>query len=125
MFGLRKQKQWREISLDAAIASGNSMRIVDVREPAEFVGDLGHVPGAELIPLRTLDASEFDPGDPVLVVCRSGKRAAAACDKLADAGVAEIHNLSGGMMAWNRAGHETCRRPHNRVHGCDVHRAIH
>lgn len=121
MFGLRKQRLWHDISLDEARAAVRAMRIVDVREPAEFVGELGHIPGAELVPLGILDAASFDPADPVLVVCRSGRRAASACDQLARAGVSEIHNLSGGMLAWNRAGYETCQRAHDRVHGCDVH----
>jgi 3-mercaptopyruvate sulfurtransferase SseA len=32
-------------------------RIIDVREADEFVGELGHMPGAELVPLATLLAA--------------------------------------------------------------------
>ena len=35
-------------------------RIVDVREPSEFTGPLGHIPGAELVPLATVERAARD-----------------------------------------------------------------
>src|SRR6187455_3306886 len=49
------------------------VQIVDVREPAEFNGPLGHVPGARLIPLGILKdgVSVLKKSEPLVVVCRS------------------------------------------------------
>ena len=45
---------------------------------------------------------------PLVVVCRSGGRSSKAATKLATAGLA-VHNLSGGMTAWQKAGHPVLR----------------
>ena len=82
------------------------VRLVDVREPHEFSGDLGHVAGAELVPLGTIAeaAAGWDRRAPILLICRSGGRSGRAAAALAGAGFAELYNLSGGMLAWNDAG---------------------
>ena len=78
------------------------VQIVDVREPEEFNGPLGHVPGARLIPLGTLmaRASELAKSEPVVTVCRSGARSAQATVLLGKAGFDKVANLSGGMLRW-------------------------
>jgi glyoxylase-like metal-dependent hydrolase (beta-lactamase superfamily II)/rhodanese-related sulfurtransferase len=78
------------------------VQIVDVREPAEFNGALGHVPGAQLIPLGTLNekVSILKKSEPVVVVCRSGARSAQATVLLGKAGFDKVANLSGGMLRW-------------------------
>jgi glyoxylase-like metal-dependent hydrolase (beta-lactamase superfamily II)/rhodanese-related sulfurtransferase len=78
------------------------VQIVDVREPAEFNGPLGHVPGAKLVPLGSLaeKASILDKGKPVVAVCRSGARSAQATLMLGKAGFDKVANLSGGMLRW-------------------------
>ena len=78
------------------------VQIVDVREPAEFNGPLGHVPGAKLIPLAKLTekAEEISKEKPVVVVCRSGARSAQATVLLGKAGFDKVANLSGGMLRW-------------------------
>ena len=78
------------------------VRIVDVREPAEFNGPLGHVPGAELIPLGSLNgrSAELTKEKPIVVVCRSGARSAQATVLLGKAGFDKVANLSGGMLRW-------------------------
>jgi len=82
------------------------VQIVDVREPDEFVGPLGHLRGARLIPLGALagKAGSLDRARPVVVVCRSGARSAQATLMLAKAGFDKVANLSGGMLRW-RAQH--------------------
>lgn len=79
--------------------------LVDVREPQEFTGDLGHVPGAQLVPLATvLDRSaDWDRDRDIVLVCRSGRRSARAAAELAKLGFRHLYNLSGGMLAWNAA----------------------
>ena len=50
--------------------------VVDVREPAEFAGPLGHIRGAKLVPLGELAqrAAELPRDKPVVTVCRAGSR---------------------------------------------------
>jgi rhodanese-related sulfurtransferase len=81
-------------------------RIVDVREPHEFVGELGHLPAAELVPLRTVaDAAQsWDRHAPIVVICRSGARSANAARILRELGFTAVMNLDGGMMAVGAAG---------------------
>ena len=78
------------------------VQIVDVREPDEFDGPLGHLPGARLIPLGTLSerSSSLDKQKPIVAVCRSGARSAQATVMLAKAGFDKVANLSGGMLRW-------------------------
>ena len=89
------QPQWLEEHLRA-------VQIVDVREPAEFNGSLGHVPGARLIPLGSLGerSSELSKDEPIVTVCRSGARSAQATVLLGKAGFTQVANLSGGMLRW-------------------------
>ena len=78
------------------------VQIVDVREPAEFNGPLGHVPGAKLIPLGTLNerTAQLNKDKPLVTVCRSGARSAQATVLLGKAGFDKVANLSGGMLRW-------------------------
>jgi glyoxylase-like metal-dependent hydrolase (beta-lactamase superfamily II)/rhodanese-related sulfurtransferase len=89
------QPHWLEENLRA-------VQIVDVREPDEFNGPLGHVPGAVLIPLGKLSAKaeELEKAKPLVVVCRSGARSAQATLMLGKAGFDKVANLSGGMLRW-------------------------
>ena len=78
------------------------VQIVDVREPAEYDGPLGHIAGARLMPMAELPArqAELDPRRPVVTVCRSGTRSAQAALQLHKAGFADVANLAGGMLRW-------------------------
>ena len=78
------------------------VQIVDVREPDEFNGPLGHVPNAQLVPLGTLtkNMAQFSKEKPIVAVCRSGARSAQATVLLGKAGFDKVANLSGGMLRW-------------------------
>jgi len=78
------------------------VQIVDVREPEEFNGPLGHVQGAVLIPLSKLEekAKDMQKAKPIVTVCRSGARSAQATVILGKAGFERVANLSGGMLRW-------------------------
>lgn len=78
------------------------VQIVDVREPDEFEGPLGHVPGARLIPLGSLLERKalLDAERPTVIVCRSGARSAQATVMLGKAGFQKVANLAGGMLRW-------------------------
>jgi sulfur dioxygenase len=77
-------------------------RIVDVREPDEWSGDLGHIEGAELVPLDTVQAAQvsWDKQRPLLLVCRSGRRSMMAAQALLELGFEQVMNLRGGMIAY-------------------------
>ena len=82
------------------------MRVLDVREPNEFSGPLGHIRGATLVPLGELAAKAKDlPNDkPIVAVCRAGSRSAHATAILQKAGFNDVANLPGGMLRWRGEG---------------------
>jgi len=86
-------------SVREAHAAGK-VRLIDVRTPAEH-GEV-HIDGSVLMPLDRLDPSVVS--GPCVLVCRSGKRAEQARQKLAAAGCPELAVLDGGVDAWVRAG---------------------
>jgi sulfur dioxygenase len=82
--------------------NARSVQIVDVREQDEFNGILGHISGAQIVPLaQLLDRCDgFDKTQPIVMVCRSGARSAQATLMLRKAGFDKLANLSGGMLRW-------------------------
>jgi glyoxylase-like metal-dependent hydrolase (beta-lactamase superfamily II)/rhodanese-related sulfurtransferase len=95
------------VDVDPSVVSGlgSQIALIDVREPAEFAGELGHVPGANLVPLATLGdaAATWDRDREMVLICRSGGRSARAATELARRGFRHLYNLRGGMLAWNEA----------------------
>ena len=85
----------------------HEVRVLDVREPEEFDGPLGHLPGAQSIPLGTLGAriDEVSKDLPVVTVCRAGARSAQAAVLLDRAGFTRVANLGGGMLRWRADNH--------------------
>ncbi len=83
------------------------LQVLDVREASEFNDTLGHIRGAQLLPLTELGSRlhELDRQRPVVAVCRSGTRSAQACVLLARAGFTQVANLAGGMLRWRAHGH--------------------
>lgn len=76
--------------------------ILDVREQDEY--DAGHIPGAVLLPVGTINeetaASAIPETDTVvLVYCRSGNRSKTASQALADLGYSRIYEF-GGIKDW-------------------------
>jgi len=88
-------------------APEGTVQILDVREPGEFTGPLGHIGRAVLIPLGELAerAGELSSNRPVVAVCRAGGRSAQATVILQKAGFKEVANLTGGMLRWRAEGH--------------------
>jgi sulfur dioxygenase len=84
-----------------------AVQVLDVREPEEFTGPLGHIAGAVMIPLGELAerTGELSPDRPIVAVCRAGGRSAQAIVLLQQAGFKEIANLAGGMLRWRAEGH--------------------
>jgi len=96
---------YRDISPSAAYQARETVRLVDVREPLEYTGELGHIPGSELVPLGTLDRKYggWDKDAEIIVICRSGARSSSAAQTLARAGFRRVMNMAGGMIAYNAA----------------------
>ena len=79
------------------------VKLLDVRTPAEF-GEI-HIEGSELMPLDRLDPDRLKGTDKdCVVVCRTGKRAAQAKEKLEAGGCERLMILEGGVQAWEQAG---------------------
>ena len=79
-------------------------RVIDVRTPAEF--EIAHVPGSYNVPLHLLQehAAEIAGhlNQDIVLVCRSGMRAAQAERTLINAGLPNVHMLEGGITAWQQ-----------------------
>lgn len=92
-------------TLRELLGSGHQPRVLDVRSPAEF--ETAHIPGAYNVPLDLLREHRADLlshlDEDVVLVCRSGARAAQAEQSLAQAGLPNLHVLAGGMLAWQAA----------------------
>ncbi len=91
--------------------------LVDVREEGEFYGELGHVAGSRLIPLRELsERAPAELGDvkdrDIIAICRVGIRSTSAAAILTAMGFEHVSNMKGGMLDWNEARLPVERREH-------------
>lgn len=94
--------------LKQRLEQGPGPLVLDVRDAADFVGELGHVAGAINIPLPELEArlGELEAGRdaPLAVLCRTDKRTAKAVALLRERGFAGLLFVDGGMVDWTRQG---------------------
>ena len=90
----------------AQLYPDGGVTVIDVREAWEYAE--GHIPGAALIPLGTLAEriDEIPTDQPVILVCRSDNRSGQAYRWLRQQGLDNVHNMTGGMLAWQAAGLE-------------------
>ena len=95
---MSKRITWEEYD---AIAGEDGHILVDVREDSEWAS--GHIKNALHIPLGALASRARDtianPATPNIVCCRSGGRAAHACDVLLDLGYQSVAYVSGDAGA--------------------------
>lgn len=93
-------------NLSDLLGSATPPRVLDVRTPGEF--ETAHIAGACNVPLDLLRehrdeiVKHLDEG--LVLVCRSGQRAAQAEATLRNAGLAGVHILDGGITAWETRG---------------------
>ena len=75
-------------------------QLIDVRESHEF--EFCHIDGL-LIPLGEIESrsAEVNRNQKVVVQCRSGQRSATAIALLEQQGFTNLHNLTGGILAWS------------------------
>lgn len=87
------------------LASTARPLVLDVREPDEYTGELAHIRGSVLIPLRELAERAVElnahKDRAIVVVCRSGVRSTTAAAILEGLGFEQVFNLQGGMVDWN------------------------
>lgn len=97
---------YQDIPPSELVRLGPEVRRIDVREPDEFNGPLGHLTGTELVPLDTLESASavWPREEPLLLICRSGNRSGKAARLLASRGFSSLFNLAGGMLAVVEAG---------------------
>ncbi|YCK39617.1 rhodanese-like domain-containing protein [Actinomadura sp. ATCC 39365] len=99
--------------LQRLVQEGRAPRLLDVRTPGEF--RTAHIPGSYNVPLNTLREHRAELlahlDEDVVLVCRSGARAAQAGQALAEAGLPNLRVLEGGIVAWETAGASLERGP--------------
>jgi rhodanese-related sulfurtransferase len=78
---------------------GEDFQLIDVREDFEY--EMSNL-GGMLIPLGgiLIESEKIDRTKPAVVMCRSGKRSAAAIMQLEQQGFTNLVNLKGGILAW-------------------------
>jgi hydroxyacylglutathione hydrolase len=84
----------------AELVSEGRVRVVDVRQPAEWVS--GRIPGAQFITGAELPErlEEIPRDEPIAVVCGSAFRSSVAASLLKRNGFDDVMNVVGGMSAW-------------------------
>lgn len=112
---LRGSYAWIEATdLKRQLDAGEMVRVIDVRGPDEFTGPLGHIATARNIPVAELGGRLAELAGlertPIVLVCRTDKRSAAAARTLHAAGFRRVSVLRRGMEQWNEAGLPTAGR---------------
>lgn len=95
-------RQMSAIKLNNFLATGVVTVKIDVREDVELkfgmFEDAIHIP-MQSIP-EQMNALEQYQHDPVIVICRSGKRSGQIGRFLEQMGFSDVINLAGGMNSW-------------------------
>ena len=99
------------IELKRRLDGDERILIVDVRNPDEFVGENGHIPGARKVPFadmplaleRIVDAIDRT----IAANCGFAGRSESAAQLMSEAGFRHISVIRGGLVAWREAGFPT------------------
>lgn len=78
----------------------DQLTVIDVREEAEY--KFNHIPNTINIPLGELELriKQFNKGEPIYLICRTGNRSDLAAQKLVKLGFTEVYNVIPGMSGW-------------------------
>jgi rhodanese-related sulfurtransferase len=88
--------------LKTRINAGESLHLLDVREPSEHAEfNIGGVllPLGRVMTMQVDDIEDWKDQE-VICYCRSGNRSGQACMILETMGFSNTKNLQGGMLAW-------------------------
>jgi phage shock protein E len=94
-----------DVATAASLRDRSDVVMLDVRTPEEYAQ--GHIPGITLIPLDQVPnrLSEIPKDKTVVVTCRTGNRSDQAAQFLRQQGYDNVHNMLGGIVAWEQAGY--------------------
>ncbi|MHA1130857.1 MAG: rhodanese-like domain-containing protein, partial [Candidatus Helarchaeota archaeon] len=89
--------------LKLRLDKGDDLVVLDVRRSSEW--EQGHIEGALHIPVSHLEAriGEVPQDRGIMVLCSVGRRGSLGASILARAGYQGVHNVLGGMVAWQNA----------------------
>lgn len=106
---------------DWLAAHQSEVRVVDVREPMEFCGPLGHLEGSELVPLGMLVPASirWTHDQPLVLVCTYGTRSGKAALLLREHGFERVASLHEGIVGWRAAGRSTVEARGDRQDAAD------
>jgi rhodanese-related sulfurtransferase len=80
----------------------NAPILLDVREPWEY--QTASIPNSVLIPMGEIPSrvhNEFDPDQPLVVVCHHGARSLNVTMWLRQQGFEHVQSLAGGIETWS------------------------
>ena len=82
------------------------VHILDVRTAVETEEESARIKGAQMIPIKELREriSEIPQKNPIMTICRSGKRSVLAFNILRKAGWQKVANVKGGLLRWHEEG---------------------
>lgn len=92
-----------DVKTAASLRDRSDVVFLDVREQWEY--DEGHIPGITLIPMNDIPArlNQIPTDKTVIITCRSGNRSNTITEYLRDNGFDNVHNMLGGILAWEAA----------------------
>jgi rhodanese-related sulfurtransferase len=86
--------------------ASNDRLLIDVRSPEEYAD--GHIPGAINMPHENINGYlsklEQHKNKPIIIYCRSGRRAKLAMKVLQEHDFTDVMHLEGDILGWNEAG---------------------
>ena len=96
----------KDVLPEHVLENKDQVELIDVRRDDEFIGNLGHAPGAKLITLDTLSdhLGSIPKNKTVVFICRSGGRSGKATAFAKENGYENVYNMKGGMLLWNDKG---------------------
>ena len=93
-----------DVQTTSTVYERDDVFMLDVREQWEY--DEGHIPNITLIPMGDIPnrLDELPRDKEIIVTCRSGNRSGQISALLQSNGFTNIHNMQGGILAWESAG---------------------
>jgi rhodanese-related sulfurtransferase len=93
------------VEVKRRLAAGEKLAMIDVREPFEH--QQASLPGAQLIPMRTVPASLpaleglSDEVPTIVVFCHHGMRSLQVVNWMREQGIANCQSMAGGIDRWS------------------------
>jgi rhodanese-related sulfurtransferase len=113
------------LPVEFVAGQGPAVRLIDIRDPQDFIGPLGYIPGSDWIPHERLASlpERLEPDAPLVVVSRHGERASEVARMLEGRGLRYVAAMAGGIAQWLSFGFSTTRDPAI-LDRCDILRPI-